>query len=72
MAGRWSSDSVTFLEQLAEHNARSVPALLRKAARLLFFQHWTGLLACAVQRAYANTRLEKLLQNSACLNGSLV
>ena len=33
------------------------PSVLRRSTQLLFFQRWTALLACSIQRAYAATLL---------------
>ena len=72
IAGRWSEDSVTFLRLLAKYKAQSCPELLRSSAQQLFFQRWTGLMACAVQRAYACSLLGQHLSGSCCVNGSSV
>ena len=72
VGGRWSKETVDFLWCLAEHKAESSPKLLRKSAQLLFFQRWTGLLACAVQGAYAASLLEEPLAGTACVNGKPV
>ena len=60
VAGRWSKEAVDFLRGLAKYKAESSPALLRGSAQALFFQRWTGLMACAVQRAYAASLLGQL------------
>ena len=72
VAGRWSEESVTFLQMLARHAASGVPRLLRRTAHLYFFQRWIGLLACEVQRAYAASLLEEPLARSSCVNGPQV
>ena len=48
VAGRWSATTVTFLQNLAWFKSLSVPSVL---TQLLFFQCWTALLACSIQRA---------------------
>ena len=48
VAGRWSKEALDFLRGLAKYKAESSPALLRGSAQALFFQRWTGLMACAV------------------------
>ena len=70
--GRWSQETVDFLWLLAEYRARSSPRLLRRSAQLLFYQRWIGLLACAVQGAYAASLLEEPLARAACVNGTPV
>ena len=69
VGGRWCQGGVEFLHMMAQHKAQGVPRLLRKSAHLLFFQRWSGMLACAVQRAYAVSLLEKPLASAACVNG---
>ena len=65
VGGRWSDESVSFLKALAWYKAQSCPRLLRGSAYWLFFQRWTGLLACAVQRPYAASLLGKDLGQEA-------
>ena len=69
VAGRWSPTAVTFLQNLAWFKSLSVPSVLRRSTQLLFFQRWTALLACSIQRAYAATLLGKPLGASCCVNG---
>ena len=69
VAGRWSEEGVEFVRLLARHKAASCPRLLRRQAAALFFQRWTGLLACSVQRAYAASLLGEPLAGAACVNG---
>ena len=68
VAGRWSPSAVTFLRNLAWYKSLSVPKVLRRSTQLLFFQRWTALLACSIQRAYAAS----LLGKCACVNGPAV
>ena len=72
VGGRWSQETVDFLWLLAEYRARSSPRLLRRSAQLLFYQRWIGLLACAVQGAYAASLLEEPLARAACVSGTPV
>ena len=72
VAGRWSSSAVTFLQNLAWYESLSVPRVLRRSTQLLFFQRWTALLACTIQRAYAASLLGKPLDACACVNGPAV
>ena len=69
VAGRWSEEAVDFVRLLSQAKARACPRLLRRAAATLFFQRWTGLLACAVQRAYAASLLGEPLAGAACVDG---
>ena len=61
VAGRWSPSAVTSLRNLAWYKSLSVPRVLRRSTQLLFFQRWTALLACSIQRAYAASLLGKPL-----------
>ena len=72
VAGRWSPSAVTFLRNLAWYKSLSVPRVLRRSTQLLFFQRWTALLACSIQRAYAASLLGKPLGTCACVNGPAV
>ena len=45
---------------------------MRRSTAELFFQRWTGMLACSVQRAYAASLLGEPLAGKACVNGDLV
>ena len=72
VAGRWSPSAVTFLRNLAWYKSLSVPRVLRRSSQLLFYQRWTALLACSIQRAYAASLLEKPLGTCACVNGPAV
>ena len=53
VAGRWNAETVTFLRALARYRASACPRLLRRSVQRLFFQWWSGMLVCTVQRAYA-------------------
>ena len=72
VAGRWSAEASDFLQLLARHKAQACPCLLRRSTAALFFQRWTGMLACSVQRAYAASLLGEPLAGKACVNGDLV
>ena len=53
VAGRWSNEAASFLQSLAWSKSKTVPKYLRKSTQILFFLRWTGMMACAVQCAYA-------------------
>ena len=72
VAGRWSPSAVTFLRNLAWYKSLSLPRVLRRSTQLLFFQRWTALLACSIQRACAASLLGKPLGTSASVNGPAV
>lgn len=69
VGGRWSAEAVEFLRLLARHRAQASPRLLRRSAAALFFQRWTALLACSVQRAFAASLLGEPLPGQACVSG---
>ena len=58
VGGRWSSEAINFVRLLARARARSEPPLLRKSAEAAWQRRWTGLLAVAAQRAFAESLLE--------------
>ena len=70
VARRWIPSAVTFMRNL--YKSLSVPRVLRRSTQLLFFQRWTALLACSIQRAYAASLLGKPLGTCACVNGPAV
>ena len=72
VAGRWSTEAADFLKLLARHKAQACPRLLRRSTAALFFQRWSGMLACSVQRAYAASLLGEPLAGHACVNGGAV
>ena len=72
VGGRWSEEAVSFVQLLARHRAQECPRLLRRSAVQLFFNRWTGLLACAVQQAFAASLLGEPLPGTACVNGPAV
>ena len=58
VGGRWSEEAVNNVRLLSKAKARTVPQLLRPAARAALFHRWTGIFAVAAQRALAATLLE--------------
>ena len=55
--GRFSTEAINFLQQLAHSKARSEPNLLQKSASISWLRRWINILACASQRALAGTLL---------------
>ena len=53
--GRWSSEAVAFLEDLAHARARDTPPHLRYAAVLAWQRRWSRLLATACASAFATS-----------------
>ena len=69
VGGRWSEEATAFVRLLAKAKARTVPHLLRPAARAAFFHRWTGMLAVAAQRALAGTLLELPVDDAEGVDG---
>ncbi len=65
VGGRWSEEAATFVRLLARAKARAHPRILRRSVQLAYMQRWTGLLAIAAHRAFANTLLELPVDESA-------
>ena len=69
VGGRWSEEAVSFVRLLAKAKARTVPLLVRPAAKAAFFHRWTGILAVAAQRAFAATLLELPVDDAGGVDG---
>ena len=59
VGGRWSSETQSFLRQLAKAKTRHVPHNLRTSAKLAWMWRWCTILACASARALALSLLER-------------
>ena len=55
--GRWNSDAVSLLDELAALKANDAPPLLRRSARLAWSNRWWGLVGVATHRAIAESLL---------------
>ena len=55
VGGRWSAETVRFIEELAKHRSQKAPARLRKSTRLAWENRWWGMLAVATQDSLAAT-----------------
>ena len=53
--GRWSSESVSFLQCLAAAKARSSPSYLRRATELAFTRRWSRMMSIACAKAFATS-----------------
>jgi hypothetical protein len=71
VGGRWSEEAVRFVRLLAKAKARTIPQLVRSAARAAFFHRWTGILAVAAQRALAATLLELPVDDAGAVDGDM-
>ena len=71
VGGRWSEEAVCFVRLLAKAKARTVPQLVRSAARAAYFHRWTGILAVAAQRAFAATLLELPVDDAEGVDGDV-
>ena len=58
VGGRFGTEVVQFLRLLARHRAAAVPRLSRPAANIAWVACWSGLIAVAMQRAFAAFLLE--------------
>ena len=57
VGGRWSQESWTFLSLLARAKAWAEPKILRRRAERAWLLRWSGILACAAGRAFAESLL---------------
>ena len=71
VGGRWSEEAVRFVRLLAKAKARTVPQLIRSAAKAAFFHRWTGILAVAAQRALVATLLELPVEDAGGVDGDV-
>ena len=55
--GRWSSEAIDLVYQLAHNRARSEPSVLRNSAAFSWSRRWINILSCACQRAFAGSLL---------------
>ena len=53
VGGRWSGETSTFLQLLAEAKARAEPPVLRRRVVCAWKARWGAILACAAARAFA-------------------
>ena len=53
--GRWSSEAVDFVEELAHARSRDAPTVLRWATLVAWRKRWTRLLSVACARAFADS-----------------
>ena len=51
--GRWSSDSLWAVRQMARERSRGLPAGMRRGVQAALLRRWWGLLSIAVQRVVA-------------------
>ena len=56
--GRWSQESVAFLQQLARARAQDAPGYLRRSAELTWARRWTRLLSVAAASSFAASLIE--------------
>ena len=69
IGGRWDKQTYKFLVQLAKAKARSAPAILRSSLTNAWLRRWTGLLAFAVQDAFAASILEECPAETVATDG---
>ena len=63
--GRWSSEAVAFVRQLAYARARDAPAFLQFATTGAWERRWTRMLSCACAASFAASLVEPAI-DSAC------
>ena len=51
--GRWMSEGIDFIRQLAKAKVRDVPLALKMSAELSWTRRWINCMACAAQRTLA-------------------
>ena len=71
VGGRWSEEAVQFVRLLAKAKARTVPQLIRSAAKAAFFHRWTGILAVAAQSVFTATLLELPVDDARGVDGDV-
>ena len=74
VGGRWSAETVRFIEELAKHRSQNAPPRLRKSTQLAWENRWWGMLAVAAQDSLAATLVDDtphLLQGWERLASSL-
>ena len=57
VAGRCSTETLTFLSKLAKAKSRDQPRLLQRRAEQAWRMHWCAVLSCAAARAFAASLL---------------
>ena len=55
IGGRWAPEAIDILRSLADAKCRSSPLLLRRSAKLAWYQRWIRMLSVAAQSALAET-----------------
>ena len=55
IGGRWAPEAIDILRSLADAKSRSSPLLLRRSAKLAWYQRWIRMLSVAAQTALAET-----------------
>ena len=55
VGGRWNSDALRLVADLAKQKARNAPLLLRQPARAAWHSRWWGFLSVAAQASLAAT-----------------
>lgn len=57
--GRWGSDSLRLVQELASFKAHHVPDVIAPSLRQSCARRWWGFLSCAVQRSVAHSNLNE-------------
>ena len=59
VGGRWSGETQTFVQCLAQHKAKSAPKILQASAQVACYRRWSSLLSCLAAKAFATSLLER-------------
>ena len=59
VGGRWSGETQTFVQCLAQHKAKSAPKILQASAQVACYRRWSSLLSCSAAKAFATSLLER-------------
>ena len=69
IGGRWSTEAVTLIRQLALAKARNTPRWARQQAARAWSSRWASLAAVAAARAHAASLLELTLHGEEAMDG---
>ena len=58
VGGRWSTETMSFLSQLAKVKTRHEPCILRRRVQQAWRSRWQAILSCAAAKAFARSLLE--------------
>ena len=59
VGGRWSRETQTFVQCLAQHKAKSAPKILQASAQVAHHRQCSSLLSCSAAKVIATSLLER-------------